>query len=187
MCPQCYLMLPELLRLQRLPGVEVAWHAFEMRPHPVPMPEPDGDAERRIWAKTVHPMADARHHPMRRPVIQPRSRLAAEAAEFARDAGRFDAMHRGLFQAYFRHGRDIGLVPVLVDVGVGAGLDGAVLRRTLERGRYTAQVLQAERRAEALGISGVPAMVVEGPAGRQLVAGSQPYDALCRIIEVVRG
>ena len=186
-CPLCYLALPELLRMQRLRGVVVMWHAFELRPDPVPLPDPDGDAVRREWARAVYPMAEARNHPLQRPAILPRSRFAAEAAEFARDAGRFGGMHRGLFEAYFRHGRDIGLVPVLVDVGVSLGLDGAGLRRALEGGRYTGRVLQAERRAAGLGISGVPAMVLAGPGGQQLVAGAQPYEAMRRMVEVVRG
>lgn len=185
--PHCYLELPELMRLRALPGVAVTWHAFEMRPEPVPLPLPDDDGYEREWARTVAPMAAARRHPLQVPRLVPRTRLALEAAEHARAHGLFDAMHVRLFEAYFRHGRDVGLLPVLVDVAVAAGLDGAELRRALDLGRHTGRVLQATRRAQAMGVASVPAMVVAGPAGQQLVAGSQTFDALRRVVEAARG
>ena len=169
-----------------MPGVRVRFHPFEMCPDPVPLPEPHGDAVRRAWARTVYPMAEARRHPLRRPSVQPRSRLAAEAAEFAREAGRFEGMQEGLFAAFLRHGRDIGQPAVLVDVGVSVGLDGRALRRALDGGRYTSRVVQSRRRAVAIGVTDVPAMVVSGAGGVQLVAGAQPYDTLRRGVEVVR-
>lgn len=185
--PHCYLELPELMRLRTLPGVAVAWHPYEMRPDPVPLPRTDDDAYERDWARTVVPMAEARRHPLRVPRLVPRTRLAAEAAEYARSQGRFEDMHVRLFEAYFRHGRDIGLLPVLVDIGLAAGLDGHGLRRALELGRHTGRVLAGTRQAHAVGVASVPAMVVAGRAGQQLVAGSQTFDALQRVVAAARG
>lgn len=182
----CYLALPELVRVQALPGVVVTWHAFEQWPEPVPLPDPSGDWMDRHWAQAVAPMAAARRHKLRRPTLVPRSRNAAEAAEYAREHGRFEDMHVRLFEAYFRHGRDIGQVAVLQDVAVAAGLDGHGLRRAMERGRHTGRVLQAARRAAAVGVASVPAMVVTGRGGQHLVAGAQPYDALCRVVAAAR-
>lgn len=182
----CYLELPELRRVQSELGVGVTFHAFELHPEPVPVPEPGGDAARRAWARSVQPMMVSRRHPLRPPGVAPRSRLAAEAVEFARDAGRLEAMQEGVFAAHLRHGRDTGLVPVLADVGVAAGLSGQGLRLALDGGRYTARVLHAGRRAVAMGVTDVPAMVVSGPGGVQLVAGAQPFGALREVVEVVQ-
>lgn len=42
---------------------------------------------------------------LRLPPVQPRTRLAHEAAEFARDAGRFEPMRHAPFRAFFEQGQ----------------------------------------------------------------------------------
>lgn len=187
-CPFCYLELPALVRLQdEVPGVAVAWRAFELRPDPAPTLDPDGEYLHRVWNASVYPMARERGMELRLPPVQPRSRLALEAADFARGQGRFDAMHDALFRAFFRDGRDLADIGVLLDVAAAAGLDPQALGVALREGRHTAAVLADERAAHALGISGVPGMLVHagdrGTARR--ISGAQPYEALRRVVEGV--
>ncbi len=188
-CPFCYLELPVLDRVRERFGadaVEVVWHAFELRPEPVPTLEPAGDYLVSTWARSVYPMAAERGLPLRLPPVQPRSRKAFEAAAFADDAGRGEAMLRALFQAFFEHGRDIGRVGELVAIGRGIGLDGDALRESLERGSQAGRVLSDEDEARRLGIHGVPLMVVRARgeplrAGRPL-QGAQPYEAVAAVV-----
>ena len=188
-CPFCYLELPVLDRVRERFGaaaVEVAWHAFELRPEPVPTLEPAGDYLRTTWARSVYPLAAERGMRLRLPPVQPRSRKAFEATAFARDAGRGDAMLRALFCAFFERGQDIGQTAVLVDVGRQAGLDADALRDALDRGAHTEGVLRDEREAARLGIRGVPLMVVRRrgeplPAGRPL-SGAQPFEAVAAVV-----
>lgn len=187
-CPFCYLEMPELARVQERFGdtVAIRWRAFELRPDPVPTLDPDGEYLHRVWGEAVHPMAAARGMVLRLPPVQPRSRLAHEAAAFARDRDRFDAVHEALFRAFFQDGRDLAEVPVLKDVAAGAGLDPDALGAALAEGRYTAGVLAEEALARRLGLTGVPATVV-GRAGaeegeRVLVSGAQPAEMLERAV-----
>ena len=187
-CPFCYLELPALIRLQaELPEVAVAWRAFELRPDPAPTLDPDGDYLHRVWNASVYPMARERGMELRLPPVQPRSRLALEAAAFAQSQGRFDAMHEGLFRAFFQGGRDLADEAVLLDVAAAAGLDREALRAALREGRHTAAVLADERLAHALGISGVPGMLVHaGDRGAaRWISGAQPYAALRRVVDEV--
>ncbi len=183
-CPFCYLEVPVLDRLQQAygAGLKVRWRAFELRPDPVPTLQPDGDYLRDTWARAVYPMAVERGMTLRLPPVQPRSRLAFEAAAHARDHGRGEAMHLALFRAFFEHGRDIGDLEVLVDTGVGLGLDAAALRADLVNGAYTASVHEDQRLAQSLGIRGVPMMVLrraEDPVQQGLgVSGAQPESVL---------
>ena len=187
-CPFCYLELPALVRLHdEVPGAAVAWRAFELRPDPAPTLDPDGEYLHRVWNASVYPMARERGMELRLPPVQPRSRLALEAAEFARGQGRFDAMHEALFRAFFRDGRDLADIGVLLDVAAAAGLDPQALGTALREGRHTAAVLADEQAAQALGISGVPGMLVHsgdrGTARR--ISGAQPYEALRRAVDGV--
>lgn len=124
---------------------------------------------------------------LRLPPVQPRSRRALEAAEFARDRGRYEELHHALFRAFFEFGRDIDDPEVLLEVAQGVGMDREELRAALEEGRYTERVLRDERLAHELGIAGVPAMLV-GPHGApleeaEMVSGAQRFELVRDAVE----
>lgn len=166
------------------PGVEIVWRAFELRPEPVPTLDPAGDYIQRAWKSSVYPLAERLGVTMRLPPVQPRSRLAHEAAHWARRQGRFDDYHAAVFRAFFERGEDIGDPEVLAALAAGLGLDGAALRQALASRELEEGVLDDERQAQALGITGVPAFV----AGRKAaLSGVQPVEMLQRLVEYVRG
>jgi predicted DsbA family dithiol-disulfide isomerase len=185
-CPFCYLELPVLDRLREELGdaVSIDWRAFELRPEPAPTLDPDGEYLNRVWNASVYPMAQERGMTLRLPPVQPRSRRALEAAEFAREAGRFDEMHHALFAAFFEEGRDIAASDVLLDIGASVGLDREALQAALNEGRYTAKVLEDQRLAHEVGIAGVPGMVVTAGEQGYLMSGAQPYDAVRQAVEL---
>jgi predicted DsbA family dithiol-disulfide isomerase len=189
-CPFCYLELPVLERLQDESAgrATVDWRAFELRPEPVPTLDPDGAYLDRVWRQSVYPMARERGLALKLPPVQPRSRKALEAAEHARERGRFGEMHAALFRAFFEHGRDIGDVAVLEDVAAAVGLDRAALRADLDAGRHTAKVSEDQRLAAELGLGGVPALLItpaDGPGRALLVSGAQPYEAVREALDRV--
>ena len=180
-CPFCYLEEPDLARVREEYGeaVEVDWRAYELRPDPIPTLDPDGEYLHRVWNASVYPMAKSLGMTLRLPPVQPRSRTALEAAEYAREEGKFDEMHTALFRAFFEDGKDIGQEEALLEVGASVGLDLQKLRAALEEGRYTEKVLEDEQLALKLGVGSVPTMFV-GVAGEPLqnaevITGAQPY------------
>jgi predicted DsbA family dithiol-disulfide isomerase len=118
------------------------------------------------------------------PPVQPRSRKAFETAAFARERGAFDAVHEALLRAFFENGRDLADVEVLAAVVADAGLDADELREALASGSYTQQVIEDQRHAQRLGVTGVPAMLFHGPDERKvLINGAQSYAALKRQVD----
>lgn len=188
-CPFCYLALPVLARARDELGVAVQWRAFELRPEPQPTLDPDGDYLHNVWDSAVYPMAEARGMVLRLPPVQPRSRLAAVAAAFARGIGAdaFDAVHEALFRAFFEEGLDIGDRAVLLDIATLCGLDSAALHLALDDPAPLRGVLADEELAARLGIAGVPGMVLRHGAGQPyLVSGAQPFDVLAHAVERAR-
>ena len=110
------------------------------------------------------------------------SRPALQAAEFAREQGRFDAMHLELLRAYWDEGRDISDRAVLREVAVRAGVDVAGMDAAIETDRFGNYLDSRRREAEELGINGIPAHVI---ADRYLVMGAQPYDLFERVMAKV--
>jgi predicted DsbA family dithiol-disulfide isomerase len=185
-CPFCYLELPVLDRLEAEPGDRAAvdWRGFELRPEPVPTLDPDAPYLHGVWGQSVYRMARARGMTLSLPPVQPRSRKALEAVEHARAEGRFDAVHRLLFRAFFEHGQDLASVEVLADVAAAAGLDPDGLREALAEERHLPKVLAGETEARHHGLRGVPALVVAAPDGRELLLqGAQPYEAVRAAVE----
>ena len=171
-----------MAELQSNHPVEVEWLPYELRPEPLPLPDiggPDGERFRANWARGVAPLAEQLGVEMRFPPFKPRSRLAHEAAEHAREQGCFEAMRQALFRAYFVDNRDIGRIEVLLEVGSAVGLDPAQLRSALESGRHRERVLKLESVAQRLGVSAVPTILIGGLA----VEGVRPYAVLRRVLE----
>jgi predicted DsbA family dithiol-disulfide isomerase len=192
-CPFCYLEEPVLQRLRQEHGedLEVAWRAFELRPEPAPTLDPDGEYLHRVWNASVYPMARERGMTLHLPPVQPRSRKAMELAEFAREKGKFDAVHEALFRAFFEHGRDLSDAAVLVGIGAANGLDPGEVHTALQAGRYSGRVIEDQREAAALGVQGVPAMVVhradETAARGQAISGAASYDTVNTLVEQALG
>ena len=183
-CPFCYLELPVLERLKREFGdrVDIRWRAFELRPEPAPTLSPQGKYLQDTWERLVYPMAKDRGMTLRLPPVQPRSRMAFEAALHAREVNAFDTMHAGLFRAFFEHGKDIGDMSTLLAIAATLEIDAGPLQEALESGRHTQQVGEDRAQAEELGMQGVPFLIVrlDGQSCGEGLAlrGAVPYERL---------
>lgn len=110
------------------------------------------------------------------------SRPALQAAEYAREQGRFDPMHRELLKAYWDEGRDVSDMRVLRDVAARAGVDIRGMEAAVRENRFGDYLDVRRAEAEELGINGIPAHVI---ADRYLVMGAQPYDLFERVMAKV--
>lgn len=107
------------------------------------------------------------------------TRLAVEAAEFARDAGKHAGFHREVLAAYFARAEDVGDVEVLVQAADNVGLDSVALRRALASGAYVARREAAAQEARRLSITGVPTYIFADGAR---IVGAQPLDYFRRVL-----
>lgn len=165
------------------PHVEIIWRAFELRPDPVPTLPPNGEYLQRVWESSVYPLAEQIGLKMKLPPVQPRSRLAHEAAHWARRAGRFEDFNAAVFRAFFERGENIGETEVLVSLAAGLNLDAASLRTSLEDHEFLEAVLTDEGEAQMLGLSGVPAFIADRTVA---TTGVQSLESLQKLIEHVR-
>jgi predicted DsbA family dithiol-disulfide isomerase len=166
------------------PHVELIWRAYELRPEPVPMIDPNSDYLRRVWSDSVAPLAERLGVTMRFPPVKPRTRLAHEVAHWARAQARFDDYHNEIFRAFFERGEDIGDVEVLIALAAKLELDSNSLQQALISHEFLASVLADEREAARLGVTGVPAFVADRKAA---LSGVQPFENLKKLVESIRG
>jgi len=116
---------------------------------------------------------------MRRPPVQPRTRLAHAAAKWAGDNGQFDAFNSGLFRAFFQDGRDIGSLAILQQIAGKLGLDPTALESEAQMGSYVSRVVHDEETARQVQVKAVPAYVIHGKVA---AAGVQSLSQLQQLI-----
>jgi predicted DsbA family dithiol-disulfide isomerase len=169
-CPYCFLAEKLLEEVARPKGVEIEWMPFELRPAPAPALDPEGEYLQTVWKESVHPLAESLGVKITLPPIspQPRTALAFEGYQFARERGRPNEYNRRVFTAYFQQGRDIGQAGVLAELAAEAGLDREGFRGALDAGKYRETHRQSLRHAiEEAHITAVPTLVF----GRQTLRG----------------
>jgi len=151
-----------------------------LRPEPVPTLDPRGDYLTRVWRDGVYPLAEELGVTMKLPPVQPRSRLAHEAAKWAATVDRFDDYNEAVFRAFFERGENIGEAEVLVGLAEDLNLDGYELRSALTLHQFEMQVVADEREASALGVHAVPAFVANR---RAALSGVQAVSALAALVD----
>jgi len=147
------------------------------------MIDPNSDYLRRGWTDSVAPLAERLGVTMRFPPVKPRTRLAHEAAHWARAQGHFEDYHHKIFRAFFERGEDIGDVEVLIALAQGLRLESDSLRQALTNHEFAASVLADEGEAARLGLSGVPAFVANRKAA---LSGVQPVENLMQLVATAR-
>jgi len=145
----------------------------------VPTLDPNGDYLVSAWNNHVYPLAARMNMDLKRPPVQPRSRLAHEAVKWAESLGRFEEYHIGLFRAFFSHGKDIGNIDVLLELAADLGLDTQALQNSLAESEFTARVLADKQEAVQAGVRAVPAFAVNGSL---LAAGVQTAERLKELL-----
>ncbi|MBI5949245.1 MAG: DsbA family protein [Chloroflexi bacterium] len=100
------------------------------------------------------------------------SHRSLELAEFARDRGKFAAVHEALFRAYFEDAQDIGSAPVLEAIAAAAGLDVEEWKVETLLGRYAQLIDQTTLLARQKGVTSTPTIIFDD---RMVVTGAQDY------------
>jgi predicted DsbA family dithiol-disulfide isomerase len=186
-CPFSYVTEAALRPLASGAGVAVDYRAFELYPAPAPLPLPRGDEVR---MPALQALAAAAGVALSTPALLPRTRKAHEATRFARLHGREDDMRMALFRAYWRDGRDIGRIDVLMSLAGEAGLVPDDLKIALDIDAHADAVVRDRLVAERQGILHTPTMIVDAGGDPRPVVGAQEADdlrVLLRDIAAARG
>ena len=107
------------------------------------------------------------------PEVVPNTMRALRITELARERGRHEDVHDRLMEAYWEEGRNIGDAAELRTLAVEAGLDPAEVDEVLTSDAYADRVQASTVEAQSLGITGIPAFVLDG---RLLLLGAQPRE-----------
>ena len=160
-------------------GADVTWAPFDLHPeYP-----PDGIPRQQLvarygeegMARTAATFERAGFEYNPNPDVVPNSMMALRLAEHARAHGLFEQMHARLMDAYWAEAQNIGDPDVLRGLADEVGLEG--VDEVLESDVYLDVVRLSTGQAQAAGINGIPAFVLDS---RLLVMGAHPRETFER-------
>ena len=167
--------------------IEETWVSYEIHPERPPAGE---SAEKRFGRERYNSMMTALRSRGKdlgiefceRPILA-NSRLAIEAAEYAREKGKLPEFGEKMFNAYFSQGLNIGELENVLNVASDAGLDRDEVRSALENGKYAPPRMQAAEAAGRLGIDSVPTFIIND---RHRLVGAQPIEVFRSLFEQMK-
>lgn len=196
-CPWCYIgkkRLEASLASAPMDDLEIYWNAFLLNPE-MPAEGMDereytrtkfgGEARARRVQSAITRKGQTAGIDFRLDRINwvPNTIDSHRLIRYAERDGRGAAAVEAIFQSYFLEGRDIGIHAALLDIGEAVGLERAGLSKYLKSGEDRADVLEQNIRAHRLGISGVPAFIVDGQFS---LSGAQDPQVIHRLLEIAR-
>ena len=107
------------------------------------------------------------------------SRLAQELGLWAESKNKGDVFHPAAFKAYFVDGKNIGKIPVLVDLAASVELPGEEAAAVLETRAFKAAVDADWNLSREKAITAVPTFVMN----QDKLVGAQPYEMLVKLME----
>ncbi|WP_267161962.1 DsbA family oxidoreductase [Halovenus salina] len=191
-CPFCYLGYASLdsYLAEREEPLSLSWHPFDLR---ASQRQPDGTIDHDVDTgkddeyyeearKNVEQLADQYEVEMVQNLSKDidsydAQRVGLRASDEYPE--RFDAFHRGVFDALWEEGRDIGDQSVLASVASEAELPEAFVAETLGDDASADRLDQAFAAAQSQRITGVPTFV----AGEHAARGAVPPEHLRRLVE----
>ena len=191
-CPFCFLGYESLNRYQegRATPVAVEWHPYDLRSR---QRDSDGEIDPSVdngkdeeyyenARRNVERLADQYDVEMGQSLDRSvdsfdTQRVAYAAADDHPEA--FEAFHRGVFDALWRNGRDIGDPAVLEELAIDAGLPDGYVTETLEDDDTHEALESAFAAAQSRRITGVPTFLY----GEHAARGAVPPDHLRRLVE----
>lgn len=162
-CPWCWVGFHQARRLTGEFGLAFDWRGAELIPPgmaytpaapspksaaPAAPPRPKGRFDRFLDEEGIV-------LPAPRPAFV-RSHAALLGAEFARDAGHFDAFNEAVYRGFWEHHEDISDLAVLERLASAVGLDGAALAASVRAERFAETIVPFDEDAYARGIRHVP-------------------------------
>ena len=111
------------------------------------------------------------------------SRLALEAAEYARDMGKFESFHETMFRYYFTEAYDIGSIDVIKSVAAESRLDAGDMMKAISEKRYRPRLIQARQEGEKINLTGVPTFII---TGKYKIVGAQPVEVFKEVFSKIQ-
>ena len=183
-CPFCYIGFYRIEKLKEQYDLDVEWRPFELHPE-IPkeglttreLSFPRGYLE--MVMENVKRLAAEDGLTFKLSGKLPNSQLALFISEFAKKKGKFDEFHKLVFDKYWKEGRDIGDLTLLLELAASIELNRNEILNYIKSDEPIKKLNEASFELGSYGINGVPTFFI----GNRVIIGAQPYDVFQDAVE----
>jgi predicted DsbA family dithiol-disulfide isomerase len=176
-CPFCYIGFHRLEKLKEKFNLEIEWQPFEIHPETPKegikleqLPFPPGYLD--MIMVNVKTLAEEDGIILKLSEKLPNSRLALYISDFAKKKGKFDEFHKLVFENYWKDGKDIGDLNLLLELAESIGLKKNEILNYIGSNEPYEKMRKVLIELRKYGINGVPTFLI----GKQFIFGAQPYE-----------
>jgi predicted DsbA family dithiol-disulfide isomerase len=185
-CPFCYIGFHRIEKLKEQFNLDVEWRPFELHPE---IPKEGLLVEKLPFSNdylemvmvNVKQLADEAGITFKFSGKLPNSRLALIISEFAKEKGKFSEFHELVFQKYWKEGKDIGDLSLLIEIANSIGFDKNEILDYIKSDEPLNKLRRSNSELGRYGINGVPTFII----GDRIVVGAQPYEVFEKAIKQV--
>lgn len=194
-CPWCYIgkrrLEKALNKLNSEYTFEVTYHPFELNPS---IPESGVNQKQYLSQKfggeerydkiTAHVTQVAAEEGLtfnfHKQAVSPNTRNAHRIIQLAKHVNKQTEVKEAFMKAYFTDGVDLSKNENLITYATQAGMERNIVEQLLASDMGVAEVIQAEKEIQQLGITGVPFYIINNKYG---LSGAQPPEAFIEVIQ----
>ena len=194
-CPWCYIgkrrLEKALNKLASTYAFEVTYHPFELNPS---IPESGVNQKQYLSQKfggeerydkiTAHVTQVAAEEGLvfnfHKQAVSPNTRHAHRIIQLAKHVNKQTDVKEAFMKAYFTDGVDLSKNENLITYATQAGMERNIVEQLLASDMGVAEVIQAEKEIQQLGITGVPFYIINNKYG---LSGAQPPEAFIEVIQ----
>lgn len=178
-CPFCFLATDRVLDLAREFNLEAEWLGVEIHPEYPTKGKRRKKTDRTIRiSETLENVAAEAGVEIKLPGFVTNSRLCLEGAEFAKEKNRFMEFHKACYAAYFREGKNIGLLETVLEAGEKSGLCPEELSESLRKRSFSEKIEKNMESGRENMVLGVPTLYL----GELRIHGIQPLESYRKLI-----
>lgn len=185
-CPFCFIGYHRVEKLKEQYNLDVEWQPFELHPE---IPKNGITVNQLLFPRgyietvmaNVKRLAEEDGITFKLSDKLPNSRLALMISEFARNEGKFDEFHRLVFENYWKKGKDIGSIDLLLDLAESIGLNRNKILDYIKSDEPLKRVKESTDELGRCGINGVPTFLI----GDKFIIGAQPYEVFEKVINSI--
>ncbi|UCD01826.1 MAG: DsbA family oxidoreductase, partial [Promethearchaeota archaeon] len=185
-CPFCYIGFHRIKKLKKQFNLDVEWRPFELHPE-IPKEGivveklPFSNEYLEMIIANVKQLAEEAGITFEFSGKLPNSRLALIISEFAKEKGKFSEFHELIFEKYWKEGKDIGDLSILLEFASSIGLDKNEILAYIKSEEPVNKLKNFTSELGRYGINGVPTFII----GDRIVVGAQPYEVFEKVINQV--
>ncbi|NIS08154.1 MAG: thioredoxin domain-containing protein, partial [Candidatus Dadabacteria bacterium] len=159
-CPFSYIGSRRIQKIAGEYGLEIEWKGYEIHPdYPKEGRLRKRSARMAKVNESLSSVMEEKENIFKLPGFVTNTNMALEAAEYAKQEGKFLDFHNACYESYMIERKNIGDINIILEIGQSVGIDKQKLETTLNNKEMEDNLATYKAQAENADVLGVPTIL----------------------------